>query len=191
MTKPVTALTDAYAGQTCYVVGKGPSLLHLTAAHFPEPGPVIAINHAIRTVQRLRLPNPVLSMQKDGRYPFPCPQPCTEVAERMVWPPTGALLLVSATTTPNCFAGHRRRYVFDEAALGLKFTAPSAVVAIRLAELFGCARLVLLAFDAAVTGCTDSVVDGRAQPGQRRFAGGPRLCGRGPVDADAAGDQPD
>lgn len=163
MTQPITALAKAYRRQTCYVVGKGPSLLHLAARHF-GPGPVITLNQAIRTVERLALGNPILSMQKDGAYPTICDSPCADCSQTppgdMVRPAPGATLLLSRTTSRHCFADYEPRYLFDEAALGLPFYAPSAVVAIRLAELFGCDGLVFVCLDAAVTGDTRVVADG-------------------------------
>ena len=56
-----------YPGQTAWIVGKGPSLLHLRKEHLGE-GPVITINESILIVQELGLSNSIYSMQKDGEY---------------------------------------------------------------------------------------------------------------------------
>lgn len=170
MTQPIAALRDAYAGQTCYVVGKGPSLLHLTAEHFGQPGPIITLNQAIRKVQALGLSNPIMSMQKDGAYPFVCGAPCPncpDVGINMVRPADGALLLVSKANSEHCFADYRPRYTFDtEVDFGLRSTMPSGAVAVCLAELLGCTALVFVAMDACTTGDCHTVMDGLSVLGE-------------------------
>lgn len=166
MTQPITALANVYAGQTCYIVGKGPSLLNLTADHFAQPGPVVTLNQAICTVQTLGLPNPLLSMQKDGAYPIVCDRPCAHCPDTgpdMVRPDSGALLLVSKANSAHCFTDYRPRYVFDtEADLFLYWRMASAVVAVRLAELMSCTGLVFVSLDACTTGDVRTCVDGRS-----------------------------
>jgi hypothetical protein len=160
MTQPIAALTDAHAGQTCHIVGKGPSLLHLRAGHF-GPGPVITLNQAIRTVEALGLPNRLLSMQKDGHWPDPCTDPCTKAPAWMVRPQPSTALLVSVANSRYCFDGHMARYLFDtEKDFGLLWTMPSVVVAIRVAELMGCTGIVFLCMDAITTGDRRTVTDG-------------------------------
>jgi hypothetical protein len=170
MTLPFRALANRYPGETCYVVGKGPSLLNLNASHFTASGPVITLNEAIRKVRTLHIANEpwsrhtLFTMMKDGVYPKSCAQPCKYIGEHMVAPEAGETLLVSRTTTPFCFMNHAPRYVFDEEAeLGVDWTTPSAVIAIKIAELMGCNRLVLLCFDGAVNGDQRFVADGLSE----------------------------
>lgn len=167
MTQPITALRDAYAGQKCYIVGKGPSLLNLTTEHF-GPGPIITLNQALRKVESLRLPNPLLSMQKDGSYPIVCGSPCEDCTvmgpRDMIVPEPGAALLVSKANSEWCFIDYQPRYVFDsEQDFGLDWYMPSALVALKLAELFGCTALTFVSMDACTTGDTRLVNDGVAE----------------------------
>ncbi len=74
----IAPLKRKHAGTCAYIIGKGPSLMHLRAQDI-GPGPVIVLNEAVAIVQQLGLPNPVYSMQKDGcmtEDPFTIPRPC-------------------------------------------------------------------------------------------------------------------
>jgi hypothetical protein len=84
----------------------------------------------------------------------------------MVRPEPGALLLVSAANSRNCFADYRPRSLFDtERDLGLHWRTPSVVVAVRLAELLGCTGLTFVACDSYTTGDVRTCLDGLASVG--------------------------
>lgn len=158
-------LRRRHQGETGYIVGRGPSLLNVTAADF-GPGPVITLNLAIRNVRALGLPNPIYTMQKDGcmqqdpahrQEAGRCPGPCGEV-EPMVQPVEPEMLLVAATESRYCFPDYPHRRVFDvEADFGLAWFTPSAPVAVMIARLFGCPALVMIAHDAYTRGDTRTV----------------------------------
>lgn len=165
MTQPITTLARAYTDQPCYIVGKGPSLVHLKPSHFGEPGPIIAMNQAIRKVEAVAPWNSILSMQKDGAYPIICDAPCedcTAMGPGDMWRPwIDTALLVSKANSQYCFPDHPIRYLFDtEQDLGLVWSMPSIVVAIRLAELFGCSALVFVSCDIHTTGDRRTCADG-------------------------------
>ncbi|MGD0781233.1 MAG: hypothetical protein ABSA30_00075 [Candidatus Aminicenantales bacterium] len=150
MTQSIRGLFGAFPGDTCWIVGTGPSLVRASAPLF-GPGPVIALNASIRPVEALGLPNPVFSMQKDG-CGFSGPHAACR--NSLTVRPQKAPLLVSRAESFHCFAEYRPRYVFDAVAdLG----APawwefSANCAIHLARLMGCVRIRLVAFDSCTSG---------------------------------------
>jgi hypothetical protein len=115
------------------VVGRGPSLLDLTAADF-GPGPVFTLNHAVLTVRQLHLPNPIYSMQKDGCI-TPPQQPET--------------LILSLAQSHRCFADYPRRFVINVRRLKIPTNAMSATFAVAVAHLMGCRRVRMLAMDSA------------------------------------------
>ena len=150
-------LHGLYLGETCHIVGRGPSLLHLTPADF-GPGPVITLNLAILTIRTLALPNPIYAMQKDGciQYDGRAPKPGAP-GHICVWPLTPPIepetLLVSTIESPNCYGDYPRRFLFDpEPDFGLPWHTPSAPCAVKLAAYMGCTSLVMLCHDAYTRG---------------------------------------
>jgi len=148
----IKVLTDKHAGETGYVVGKGPSLLKLSADHFGE-GPIIAINQAVQHVEALGLENTVYALQKN---------PCDEViaGEDICggcesgppgYPePEKAALLLSYPETHNCYSHYPDRFMFiDTHDLGFKDRMmPSLPNACRLLELMGIKDIKILCCDA-------------------------------------------
>lgn len=81
----ILSLQDRYRGKPAYIVGKGPSLQHLSARDFPDvDAPVLVINEALLVVQELGIENPVLSMQKDGCDGWNTGNTCGSVCEMHV-----------------------------------------------------------------------------------------------------------
>lgn len=134
---------ESYPGQTAYIVGRGPSLLRLTAEDFGI-GPVLVLNHAIVTIRKLGLPNPLYSLQKDG-----CLTPPQE-------PET---LVLSQAQSPRCFRDYPRRVVMDVRRLGLHRNCMSATWAVALANQMGCTSVLMLAMDSFTKGDFRTVVD--------------------------------
>lgn len=121
-------LRGIHAGQTAYIVGKGPSLLHLRAKHF-GPGPVLTLNDAIFAVLPLRLDNPTYSLQNDGEV-FAVPEHVT---------------LLTNSVYPGSI---KPRIEWDAVAMGLEGPAEMVViVAVSVARMMGCARFVVLCCD--------------------------------------------
>jgi hypothetical protein len=158
--RPITDLVGAHNGETAYIIGKGPSLLRLTATML-GPGPIIALNQALRHVRGFRAP--IYSMQKDGcgldgsRHSG---RPCLNEGGDMVQPVPPEILLVSARESPDCFADYSPRFMFDvERDFAVPWDTPSAPIAVGIALLMGCARIVFVSHDAYANADTRAVVD--------------------------------
>jgi hypothetical protein len=157
----VKELCGAHVGQTAIIVGMGPSILLLRARDFP-PGPIIAINHAIRTVRKHKLPNTIYTMQKDGCTPHGGRnQPrlnmpirhCVCPSVRTVKPVEPEILLLSAAESSHCFPLYPFRHVFDvEADFALPWNTMSVPVAARIAHWMGCTALCMIGHDAYTRG---------------------------------------
>lgn len=122
LNQPISLLCDKHPGETLHVVGSGPSLADLTASQIGA-GPICTINHAIRKVEQLDIPNPVYSMQKDQAY-ADCRAP------------------ILAHSVESARDGRFGDYVFDcEIDFGIPWNTPSIVVCLHLARLMGCAQV--------------------------------------------------
>lgn len=161
--------TRYFAGDkmpTAYIVGKGPSLLHLRAHHISD-GDVITLNHAILAVRRLALRNPLYVMQKDGCRPAsekadPFFQPPPEGHEcSLIRPRYPEVALFSFAESRWCHSDYRDRGVFNiEREFGLHPFTPSAVVAVYLAYSMGNNRVVFVSHDGYTLRDERAVVDG-------------------------------
>lgn len=141
-------LKDKHIGETCYIIGKGFSILKLRKENF-RPGPVIVLYTALRIIEKLNIDNPVYSLQKDKFF---------------LYPVSGTLLLhrwESARTKVN----YEPTVVFDNLKLGLSKGSAgdgfSMQSAIRLAEYMGCADIIMYGFDVHKNGNRKSF-DGRS-----------------------------
>jgi hypothetical protein len=144
MTERINILRNRHAGARCCIVGMGPTLLDLTAESFTASDVVVAMNHAIIHIEQLPLTIPVYSMQKDGFCVRPLKHPLI-VHELEGVHEIGAENANSPDYAP--------RYLFNNPDdFGLEWYRPSVVTAVKIAELFGCRRLKLLACDALSTG---------------------------------------
>ena len=163
----IDAVKGRHPGETCYIVGKGPSLVDLTEEAF-GPGPVICLNRAIVHVQELGLGNKLYSMQKDG---------CVSYRQRdggcvgcggevfpIVYPDESVTLLLHEHESKNCLPNHADRLVFDAVdELGFGWWSTSSPCAIRIAKIFGCEKVVLLCHDSLFDEYgTADIQDGKA-----------------------------
>jgi hypothetical protein len=155
MTDSVLSLKDKYAGQTLWVVGKGPSLAYLTPDHIGA-GPVIAINESIVTVQEFGLPNDLYSIQKDGCDGWNQTNMCRDRCEMhppMVEPrdPRVTVILQRPGYSEKCLPDYPNKlYITPTADLtGIEYdTEMSVVMCVELGrQIMGCARVALLCFD--------------------------------------------
>ena len=119
--------------ETCYIIGKGPSLDALTIEDF-GPGPIIAINESITKIESLNLKNPIYSLQQDGK-----PQ-CMRRPQR-------ATLLLSQVSK-HWFQDYTPRIIYDRTKLNMSDKAFSAIIAMDFAKQWGCKTLIFKAFDA-------------------------------------------
>lgn len=144
----MNALLNKHPGETCHIVGKGPSLRYLQAKHFGA-GPVIALNNAIVVVQDLGLTNPIYSLQKDGNPAY------------MVEPYAHIPVILQDTPgySLDYFPEHPVRILVSPTR-DLGFERPT-IVAIRMAIalsqfIMGCTALKLLCCDNLVTGALET-----------------------------------
>lgn len=173
----MNSLRDAHPGETATIVGMGPSILHLRPRDFP-PGPVIAVNHAILTVRKHKLPNPIYTMQKDGCTPHGGRnQPrinmpirhCVCPSVRTVKPIEPEVLLLSRAESSHCFPAYPLRHIFDvEGDFRIPWNTMSVPVAARIAHWMGCTALHMLGHDAYTLGFYGRVSGYGVVPGSGR-----------------------
>lgn len=140
-----------FVGQRASVVGTGPSLLKLTAKDFGT-GPVLVINDALLTIRKLKLANPVYSLQKDG---------C------LARPVVPEILVLSKAQSRRCFPTYPMRHVLDVRQMGLKINAMSTEWAVAIAHSLGCTSVRMLAMD-SIHGDFGRVVDGQVMADKGR-----------------------
>lgn len=138
----IKELTEVFKGKDCYIVGKGPSLDHLSATDFPNPdGIIIAVNESIHKVESLQLPNKTYMIQQDNWLKDTCR------------PKRADLLL--AYPSRYWYADCPNKYVFHFADIGLKKNSLTVIYAIAIAKLSGAIHLEMMCFDA----CTAQNLD--------------------------------
>ena len=126
-------LQGIHQNETGYIIGRGPSILSLTASDF-GPGPIIALNYAIHTIRKLGLPNVVYTMQKD---------------KPMVEPIAPERLILSQHESATGWSSYPDRYVVDvQRDFYMRWFTPSAPVAVRIAHVMGCSEVVMIGHDA-------------------------------------------
>jgi hypothetical protein len=140
----IERLRYKHLNETAWIIGKGPSLVHLRKEHIGQ-GPVIAISEAIIPVEKLGIDNPIYAMQKD--YDPPEHEP--------IAPPQYATLLVQEREVAGRHKDYKPRYVFDNPMdFDMGMRVPSSITATKIAELLGCKRIVYISFDS----CTQEEV---------------------------------
>lgn len=153
----VSVLSNRHQGKRCCIVGMGPSLLGLCKESFQVTDIVIAMNHAIIHIEKLEMTIPVYSMQKDGFCVRPKRDPLL-VHELEGIHEIGA----EQANSPD----YQPRYIFNNPDdFGLEWYRPSVVTAVKMAELFGCKKVILMACDALSTGdCRRVDFDDNGEP---------------------------
>lgn len=154
-------LAGMYPEQTAYVIGKGPSLGFLRSEHFHTNGPVIALNQAIAVVERLDIPNPIYSLQKDGcGYVGPhshCLQ--RDGVDWMIRPKKATLILQDTEEySRNCLHGYEPRVlVCPVRDLGFEHLSTMAVrMGIAIAKQMGCGHIKMVSCGSLVNGNTET-----------------------------------
>ncbi len=153
----IAPLKGKHTGMCAYIVGKGPSLMHLRARDI-GPGPIIVLNEAITIVQKLGLPNHIYSMQKDGcmtEDPFTIPRPCGTCAplgwkrDPIIDPFPGIAVIFSQHFSSWCLHDRPNRYVFTDEELGYGHDpcTMSVLESIPFAKHLGATSIVMVAFD--------------------------------------------
>lgn len=121
-------------GKTVYLIGKGPSLDKISKADFDDTtSPILCINHSLKTIKGLGLPNPLVGVQYDGALGLSCYQDTPMIVSRRAF---------------GYFRGKKDIYPFREGQYG----RISATVALNAARELGAVKFVLLGFDAQTNG---------------------------------------
>jgi hypothetical protein len=132
----LTKNKNLYKGQTCFIIGKGPSLDELTEADFYNTGPVIGLNEAFNKLQTFNLQNPVYGTQLDAWMKDAC------------YPKKGTLFTSPRAQIfyPDC----SNAICVPPSTVGQRPTPGSFAYAIAIARIWGCYPLILYCFDAAM-----------------------------------------
>ena len=153
-------LIGRYAGETAWVVGKGPSLGYLRAEHFGK-GPVIALNQTIVVVEALGILNPVYSLQKDGCGSGGPHEICEQRDghDWMIRPQRATLMVQDAPGySRDCLRAYEPR-VAIQMMRDLKFPYLQTMavrMGITIAKQMGCVKIVMLCCDSLVNGNLDT-----------------------------------
>ncbi len=131
-------LADKHLDMTGYVVGKGPSLDHLSHHDFPgTKEPIFVLNEAIQPVQELMLPNPVYCVIDPP------------LKERI---PVNADVVIMVNVDTGWYGNHPQRISYSTRSLGLTKTPLTGEISIKLLQLMGVNRIIMLCFDASMDG---------------------------------------
>ena len=137
-TSNLAVLQPIFAGNRCYIVGKGPSLDKATAKTFPDPrAPIIALNEAVLVIEKLDIPNPIFGLQQDAKLKDTCY-------------PERAGIFVSQKAVPF-YKDKPRVYAFSSLTYGLSINSLSVLAAIAIARSFGTKGFHFVSFDAATS----------------------------------------
>jgi hypothetical protein len=147
----IQKLKNQHEGETCYIIGRGPSLATLRKGHIGD-GIIIVLNQAYADVEKLGLPNVMYSMQKDHLYGYPVKMP---------------ILVHEPESVKESYANieeYQNAYVWDnEKDFCLIWSYPSSPVAVTIANFMGCKECVMLCHDAITNGDLMSYSEGRLQ----------------------------
>ncbi len=168
--RPICDLFGRHPGEAAWIVGAGPSLLHLRPEHISGKGPIIAINLSLPHVESLALPNAIYSMQKDGclgsRFRgLPDDHRCGDL---VVAPKKPDIPVLLHEFSKNCLRDHPSRFYFTCGELCCGLHSISAILAVSLARRMGCGLLTLVAFDGATSG---DIRSGVGKPDNEHYIG--------------------
>ena len=139
----IRLLTNKHAGKTCYIIGSGTSILKLTEKDFEPECPIIAINMTISVIEKLKIDNPIYSMQKDATK--------KNIRRGYSYRPERATLLVECNSSSiDLFPDYSPRYIFNAITLRPSRWGASefsANCALKISERFGCIKIKMIGFD--------------------------------------------
>ena len=128
-------LKKKYAGKTCYIIGKGPSLDNVEASLFEPGNPIICLNESVHQMEKLDIPDDDLFMMQQD----------TGINCR----PTRAMPLIHFYLK-HLYPEVVKRFIFTDTDFGRARHSLTVLVAIAAARYMGCTSLVLIAFDASI-----------------------------------------
>jgi len=132
------ALEKKHVDCVGFIVGKGPSLDHISHLDFPDPkSPIFALNEAVRPIQELLLPNPIYSV-------------IDPPLKEKILVDSDVFLLVNIDT--GWYSNHPQRISYSTRSLGLTKTPLTGEISIKILQLMGIEKIVMLCFDACMGG---------------------------------------
>lgn len=135
-------LRPVFEGQYCYLVGKGPSLDHITKDLFSNSDrPILCINEAIHKVEELGLRNPIFAVQQDHSLGDTCK------------PKYGEIFV--SYRAREAYKDYKNKYIYYPESYKGTRTTLTVLVAINIAKSLGAVGFELIAFDA----CTNEETD--------------------------------
>ena len=158
------SLKNKHIKETCWIIGKGPSLLKLKREHIGD-GPIIALYEAIVPIEIKGFPNVTYSLQKDGglrknhtgvvscECDFRKCDECHGIVR-----PRGSILLLHEDEAKYCFEDYAPRFTFKLSEIGMRHNEFSLVCAIKIGQFMGCQKFKFVSCDAHANGDTGNVV---------------------------------
>lgn len=134
----VSTVRHSFNGQTCVIVGKGPSLDHLKKEDFTPDDVVICLNESIHKVATLGLDNTVFALQQDTKLKDLCHHP-------------NHITFVSRQSR-KFYARYDNKILYYPEEYKATPSSASAVCAIRIAKSLGATGFKMYCFDACVNG---------------------------------------
>jgi len=159
-------LKNKYKNQTVWIIGKGPSIQYLKKENIGN-GPIIALNDAIKIIEKLDLSNDLYSLQKDGcekrkgrNNPKTWFTPDCDYSGEGCYINNELLTSVKKTTSlllhdlesKYCFPDHPLRFVFNLKEIRLPRNEFSQIFALKIAQYMGCNKFIFVSFDAQAIG---------------------------------------
>jgi len=160
----VKSLKDRHKGETCWIIGKGPSLFNLKREDVGD-GPIIALYEAIVPIEILGFPNPLYALQKDGgmrkrvvgvvscECDFRKCDDCHGIVR-----PRKATLLLHEDEARYCFPDYAPRFTFKLSEIGMPHNEFSLVCAIKIGQFMGCNQFRFVSCDAHSKGDTGNII---------------------------------
>ena len=122
---------------TCYIVGKGPSLDNLRAEHFDGVSSVLCINDSIHKVRDLGIKNPVYMFQQD----IPLKKTCIV---------DDVISILDPKLRP-IIGEHKNIHYIHPRSVGATSTVITCIFAMNTAKQMGVTQFKFMCFDACVT----------------------------------------
>lgn len=133
-TKYFENLRPVFKDKKCYIIGKGPSLDHITSKLFPnEDWPILCMNESIHAIEKLELRNPIFSVQQDHGLGDTCK-------------PKYGNIFVSYRAR-KAYEGFDRKYIYYPESYKGGRTTLTVLIAINIAISLGTKGFVMIAFD--------------------------------------------
>lgn len=133
----VNQLKNLYINQTCYIIGKGPSLQYFVPSKMIGKGPVFTINDALVHVEHL-LPYGVdlYSVQRTGHH---------YLMHRPKFHSTW--LILQKPFSEEFFTDHPKRMFVDPVEFGMDPVEMSIRVLVSLIKITGCSKITFVSCD--------------------------------------------